>query len=147
MAVSIRDARPEDEQRWRELWAKYLAFYGVTLAPGITDMTWRRIFDPASTLFMRVADVDGKMMGFALCMTHEGSWIRTLDCYLEDLFVDETMRGKGLGRALLDDLVARLKAKGWARLYWHTDETNATARKLYDSYVESDGHIRYRITL
>jgi GNAT superfamily N-acetyltransferase len=147
MTVAIRDARPEDEQRWRELWSDYLTFYGVNLAPDITGMTWRRIFDPASTIFMRVAEVDREVMGFALCITHEGTWTRTLDCYLEDLFVDEAARGKGVGRALLDDLVALSKAKGWTRLYWHTDETNATARKLYDSYVKSDGHIRYRITL
>jgi GNAT superfamily N-acetyltransferase len=81
-----------------------------------------------------------------LCLTHEGTWVRAPDCYLEDLFVDASARGKGVGRALLDDLVALCKARGWTRLYWHTEETNATARKLYDSYVESDGHIRYRIS-
>lgn len=96
---------------------------------------------------MRVAEVDGVVMGFALCLTHEGTWTRSPDCYLEDLFVDADARGKGVGRALLDDLVALSKARGWTRLYWHTNETNATARKLYDRYVESDGHIRYRITL
>jgi hypothetical protein len=46
----------------------------------------------------------------------------------------------------MDDLVSTCKAKGWSRLYWHTSEQNRTARALYDSYVESDGHIRYRIT-
>jgi GNAT superfamily N-acetyltransferase len=108
-------------------------------------MTWRRVFDPASAIFMRVAEADGKVVGFALCLTHEGTWIRSPDCYLEDLFVDEAARGKGIGRALMDDLVALCRENGWARLYWHTEETNATARKLYDRYVESDGHIRYRI--
>ncbi|MGO4565737.1 N-acetyltransferase family protein [Rhizobium sp. 2YAF20] len=147
MSVTVRNARPEDEMGWRELWSDYLDFYRVTVAPDITDMTWRRIFDPASTIFMRVATVEDEMMGFALCITHEGTWTHALDCYLEDLFVDEAARGKGVGRALLDDLVAFSKAKGWARLYWHTEETNATARMLYDSYVKSDGHIRYRITL
>jgi GNAT superfamily N-acetyltransferase len=147
MTVTIREALPEDEARWRKLWADYLAFYGVGIADDITELTWRRVFDPASAIFMRVAEVDGVVMGFALCLTHEGTWTRTLDCYLEDLFVDADARGKGVGRALLDDLVELSKARGWTRLYWHTNETNATARKLYDRYIESDGHIRYRITL
>ena len=147
MTVTIREALPEDEARWRKLWADYLAFYGVGIADDITELTWRRVFDPASAIFMRVAEVDGVVMGFALCLTHEGTWTRALDCYLEDLFVDADARGKGVGRALLDDLVALSRARGWTRLYWHTNETNATARKLYDRYVESDGHIRYRITL
>ena len=147
MTVTIREAKPQDEARWRALWADYLAFYGVAIAEEVTDLTWRRVFDPASAIFMRVAVVDGEVVGFALCLTHEGTWTQSLDCYLEDLFVDAAVRGQGVGRALLDDLVSLSKSKGWSRLYWHTDETNATARKLYDRYVESDGHIRYRITL
>jgi hypothetical protein len=46
----------------------------------------------------------------------------------------------------LGEIVVSIKGKGWARLYWHTSEQNKTARALYDSYVESDGHIRYRIS-
>src|SRR6185369_14519865 len=145
MTLTIRDAKTEDEARWRELWAGYLAFYEVTVDPDITDATWRRVFDPASAIFMRVAEVDGKMMGFTLCLTHEGTWIRGKDCYLEDLFVSEDVRGKGVGGALMDDLVALCKKYGWSRLSWHTSEQNRTARALYDTYVESDGHIRYRI--
>ncbi|APO73159.1 GCN5-related N-acetyltransferase protein [Rhizobium etli 8C-3] len=146
MTVTIRDARPEDEARWRELWQDYLAFYEVTVNGGITNSTWRRVFDPASAIFMRVAEVDGEVMGFTLSLTHEGTWIDGRDCYLEDLFVDPGARGKGVGRALMDDLVLLCKQNGWSRLYWHTNAQNRRARALYDSYVESDGHIRYRIS-
>lgn len=143
--ITIRAARLEDEARFRTLWSEYLDYYNVTVAPTVTDSTWSRAISPASAIFMRVAELDGQVVGFALCVTHEGTWIEGLDCYLEDLFVDAAVRGKGVGRALLDDLVRLSKDKGWSRLYWHTDETNRTARKLYDSFVESDGHIRYRI--
>jgi GNAT superfamily N-acetyltransferase len=145
MTVTIRDARPDDETRWRELWAGYLAFYDVTVDADITDFTWCRVFDPASAIAMRVAEIEGNVIGFALYLTHEGTWISGKDCYLEDLFVDPEARGMGAGRALMDDLVALCKINGWARLYWHTSEQNKTARALYDSYVESDGHIRYRV--
>ncbi|MGO4351653.1 N-acetyltransferase family protein [Rhizobium sp. RAF36] len=147
MTVTIRDARPEDESRWRSLWKDYLEFYGVTVDESITDSTWRRVFDPASAIFMRVAEVDGAVAGFSLSLTHEGTWIHGKDCYLEDLFVDQSIRGKGIGRALLDDLVDLCRTNGWSRLYWHTSESNGRARALYDSYVESDGHIRYRINI
>ncbi len=56
--MTIRDARPEDETRWRQLWAAYLAFYQVTVDADITDQTWRRVFDPASAITMRVAEID-----------------------------------------------------------------------------------------
>jgi len=143
--VTVRAARPEDESRWRELWADYLTFYELTLDPAITDATWQKAIGDRSAIFMRVAEIDGQVVGFSLSLTHEGTWIQNLECYLEDLYVDASARGKGVGRALLDDLVGLCRDNGWSRLYWHTAEDNRTARKLYDSYVETDGHIRYRI--
>ena len=143
--VTVRAAEPRDEDRWRELWAGYLKFYEVAVSPEITAATWEKAMSDRSAIFMRVAEVDGSVAGFTLSLTHEGTWITGLDCYLEDLFVDPSARGKGVGRALMDDLVALCRQNGWSRLYWHTAEGNATARTLYDSYVRSDGHIRYRI--
>lgn len=145
MSLQIRDAQPQDQTDWLKLWRDYLAFYNVDLAEDVTAHTWARIMDPASRLSMRLAVLDGQTVGFAIHHFHESTWVKTPDCYLEDLFIDETIRGKGIGRALIDDLIAIAKEKGWSRLYWHTDENNQRARKLYDSYVESDGHIRYRI--
>lgn len=147
MSTVIRAASPEDENCWRKLWDDYTAFYQVTVAPDVTDSVWSRIFDPASSLFVRVAEVNGEVQGFALCLTHEATWVKEPSCYLEDLFLDASMRGKGVGRAMMDDLVALCRKNGWSRLYWHTHENNTTARKLYDQYVKADGHIRYRVSL
>ena len=36
---------------------------------------------------------------------------------------------------------------GVTNVYWMTHETNATARKLYDTYAPEDGHVRYRLKL
>lgn len=147
MTLDIRDARASDEAEWRRLWAGYLAFYKVDLAPEVTANTWARIMDPASKVGMRVAERSGKLEGFAIHLSHASTWVMTEDCYLEDLYVDESTRGGGVGRALLDDLIALGAARGWARLYWHTDENNLRARRLYDSYVQTDGHVRYRMKL
>ncbi|WP_312946768.1 GNAT family N-acetyltransferase [Agrobacterium sp.] len=145
MSLQIRDAQPQDQADWLKLWRDYLAFYNVDLAEEVTAHTWARVMDPVSRLSMRLAILDGQTVGFAIHHFHDSTWVKTPDCYLEDLFIDETIRGKGIGRALIDDLIAISKEKGWSRLYWHTDENNQRARKLYDSYVESDGHIRYRL--
>ncbi|MCS4243934.1 GNAT superfamily N-acetyltransferase [Rhizobium sp. BIGb0125] len=145
MSLQIRDAQPQDQADWLKLWRDYLAFYNVDLAEEVTAHTWARVIDPVSRLSMRLAVLDGQTVGFAIHHFHDSTWVKTPDCYLEDLFIDETIRGKGIGRALIDDLIAISKEKGWSRLYWHTDENNQRARKLYDSYVESDGHIRYRL--
>jgi GNAT superfamily N-acetyltransferase len=143
----LRDATLGDETAFRVLWHQYLAFYKVTLTPDVTAATWARLIDPASPVKARLAVLDGQVMGFAIHLHHPSTWVATEDCYLEDLFVADAARGQGLGRALIDDLIALARAKGWSRLYWHTDEANSAASALYDRYVASDGHVRYRMTL
>jgi GNAT superfamily N-acetyltransferase len=143
----IIDLAPQHRDGFLALWQGYLAFYDVDLPPATTEATWARLMDPASPVKARVALVDGVPQGFAIHLHHPSTWVPGDDCYLEDLFVAEAARGLGLGRALIDDLRALAQVRGWHRLYWHTNEGNARARALYDSYVPSDGHIRYRLKL
>lgn len=147
MTIDIRDAAPADRAAWEELWAGYLAFYAIDLAPEVTASTWKRLMDPESPLAGRFAFDGDRMLGFALHHHHCSTWVLGEDCYLEDLFVADAARGRGIGRALIDDLRALARAKGWHRLYWHTDEGNQRARALYDSYAPYDGHVRYRLKL
>ncbi|WP_413875484.1 N-acetyltransferase family protein [Albidovulum sp.] len=145
--LAIRDAGPGDEAAWRTLWAGYLAFYDLALPPGVTASTWARLIDRNSPLKARLALRDGRLLGFAIHQHHPSSWVAGDDCYLEDLYVDAGARGAGVGRALLEDLIALARARDWHRLYWHADQKNARARALYDRYAADDGHIRYRMTL
>lgn len=147
MTLTIRSAAPEDEAAWRGLWAQYLTFYKVDLDPAVTARTWARLMDEASPLVGRFAFDTNQMLGFALHHHHCSTWVEGEDCYLEDLFVTDAARGQGVGRALIDDLKELATARGFHRLYWHTDEGNARARALYDSYAPYDGHVRYRLKL
>ncbi|MCY1642589.1 GNAT family N-acetyltransferase [Methylorubrum sp. SL192] len=145
--MTIRDPAAADEAGWRRLWAGYLAFYGETLPEAVTAATWARILDPASPVFARLAERDGSLVGMTVNVLHEGTWSTTPVCYLEDLFVAPKMRGGGIGRALIADLVERGKARGWSRLYWHTQAGNAQARRLYEHFVAADDFCRYRLVL
>lgn len=145
-AVVIDDAQPGDEAEWRRLWAGYNAFYEANVAPQITARTWQRILDPACPMLGRVARRDGRLAGFAISILHEGTWVAAPVCYLEDLFVDPDCRGLGIGRSLIADLVRLGKDKGWSCLYWHTRQDNP-ARRLYDTFVQADDFVRYRMDL
>ena len=142
--MDIRDATPADEAAWRALWQGYLDFYRHPLPQAVTDFTWARLMDPASALKARLAVAEGAVLGFAIHQHHPSSWVLGDDGYLEDLFVSDAARGRGAGRALIEDLYAIARARGWHRVYWMTEITNTAARKLYDSLAPCDDHIRYR---
>lgn len=144
-ACIIRAALPADEAAWRELWRGYCDFYRAQVPPEVTDRTWTRILDPDSQIMCVVAEVDGQVYGFANCVVHENTWETQAICYLEDLFVLPSARGRGIATALLDWLSNAMRAEGWARLYWMTPADNVTARRLYDRYAQADGFVRYVI--
>jgi ribosomal protein S18 acetylase RimI-like enzyme len=149
MSITVRDPKAADEADFLRLWGDYLDFYDKALDPAVTAVTaetWRRILDPASAIFARIVERDGRFAGFAVCLLHEGTWVTQPICYLEDLFVDQALRG-GLGKALIDDLLVLGRERGWARLYWQTDADNVRARRLYDQYREDDGVVRYTLRL
>ena len=132
---------------WRRLWAGYNHFYAASVPIDVTELTLRRLLDPTSTMIGRIAERNARVAGFSVSVLHESSWTSSPTCYLEDLFVDPNVRGAGVGRALVQDLVDLGRARGWARLYWHTQADNDRARRLYDSFVEADSFVRYRVTL
>lgn len=143
----IRDPEPKDELDWRRLWAGYVAFYEATVSEQVTVSTWQRIIESDGSMFGRIAEFQGKVVGFTVSLLHPGSWTLDPICYLEDLFVDPEARGKGVGRALIEDLIERGRENGWSRLYWHTRAGNAQARRLYDEFAAADDFVRYRVFL
>jgi GNAT superfamily N-acetyltransferase len=140
----IRDASLQDEASWKRLWAGYNAFYETSVPDEVTNQTWRRIFDPASGIFARLAEQNGDVIGFSVSVLHGGTWTIGPICYLEDLFVDPNRRGQGAGRLLIQDLVDRARSRRWSRLYWHTRADNP-ARNLYDQFAKADDFVRYRL--
>jgi GNAT superfamily N-acetyltransferase len=145
--LTIRDALPGDEADWRRLWAGYLEFYGANVSEAVTANTWRRILDPATPIFARIAERGDRVAGFAVCILHEGSWVVSPICYLEDLFVDPAARGGGVATALIQNLVDLGRARGWSRLYWHTKQDNTTARRVYDRFTPVGDFVKYEMDL
>ena len=140
----VRPVRPGDREMWEPLWQGYLTFYQATLAPDVTEATWRRFFDPLEGLGAFVAERDGHLIGLAHYLLHRSTWAPVCYCYLEDLFVEPSVRGGGAGRALIAAVEAAARDAGASRLYWITDETNQTAQRLYNKVAERPGVVQYR---
>ena len=145
--IEIRDAEAGDLEAWLVLWKGYCDFYHVEIAPDITMSTWARVLDPMNVLTCRMAVVGGNLVGFAQHHTHLTTWDKRPTCYLEDLFVEPAARGKGLGRALIKDVLNLARERGCSRLYWHTRADNRDARRLYDTFAPADDFVRYRLFL
>jgi GNAT superfamily N-acetyltransferase len=142
--TTVRPVQPGDREAWEPLWSGYLDFYKATLASDVTDATWRRFFDPLEPLHAVVAEREGSLIGFAHYLLHRSTWAPVCYCYLEDLFVEPSVRGSGAGRALIAAVEAAAREAGASRLYWLTHETNLTAQQLYNKVAERPGFVQYR---
>ena len=146
MSSTIRSIEPRDEARWRILFDGYTRFYKRVPNESLTRHTWSRILDPRVSVHAIVAeDEAGTVIGIANYLLHESTLTLTPVCYLQDLFVDPTVRAQGAGKQMIDWLVDEMKARQWSRLYWQTKEDNYRARGLYDKYTPHSGFVRYVI--
>jgi len=145
--MQILPATADDKAEWLPLWRAYLDFYKHALDDEITDLTFARALDAGENLNLLVAKMDGRIVGFATYVLHRSSWARNWYGYLEDLFVAEDRRGKGVARALIAAVAEAVRAKGAERLYWVTDEANRTARTLYEKLATKTDFIQFRCDL
>ena len=149
--VTIRFGTRDDYAQWLPLWDGYNAFYGreceTALVPEITAMTWSRFFDAYEPVHALVAEEAGRLLGITHYLFHRTTTAIAPTCYLNDLFTAADVRGKGVGRALIEGVYAEAARLGAGRVYWLTHETNATARRLYDQVAELSGFLVYRKAL
>ena len=158
MTVRVRPIAAADFDRWLPLWTAYNAFYERVLPDDITRATWSRFFDatePVNALVAERARADGRdsgseaapapdIIGIVHYLFHRSTSMLQPTCYLQDLYTLETMRGQGIGRALIEAVYAKAKEFGAGRVYWQTHETNTIAQRLYDRIADRSGFIVYR---
>ena len=142
--IEIRPVGANERADWEPLWQGYLTFYKATLPQAATDTAWARFHDAAEPMFLLGAYVDGKLTGIVQYLYHRSTWTPGDYCYLQDLFVADTVRGAGIGRRLIAHVYEAAKAAGCSRVHWLTHETNTDAMLLYDRIAERSGFVQYR---
>ncbi|MBO0736836.1 MAG: GNAT family N-acetyltransferase [Alphaproteobacteria bacterium] len=136
----------QDRERWAELWRGYLDFYETQLPPENYHHTWQRLIaagGPIRGLGARLGGATRPLVGIAHYLFHPHAWTTKDVCYLQDLFVDSTVRRAGCGRRLIEAVAAAARERRCYRLYWTTKEDNTSARSLYDRVARFNGFIRY----
>ena len=98
-------------------------------------------------MHVALAVAGGAVVGLVHYIEHRSCWTTGNYMYLQDLFVDPAVRGRGLGRALIEHVYAEAAARGCARVWWLTHESNTDAMVLYDRVADKSGFVQYRKVL
>jgi ribosomal protein S18 acetylase RimI-like enzyme len=56
-----------------------------------------------------------------------------MDLYLAEIAIDESQRGKGLGKKVIQDVIEYARSKNFKRVILDADFRNKGAKKLYES--------------
>ena len=80
---------------------------------------------------MLIAELDGTPAGFALFFHNYSTFLARPGLYLEDLFVRPELRGRGVGRRLLERLAAISVDRGCGRFEWSVLDWNEPAIRFY----------------
>ena len=78
-----------------------------------------------------LAEIDGKPVGFATYFYSFSTYLARRGIWLDDLFVDPTERGRGVGKALLKTLAEHALEQGYGRIEWVTASKNDRALDFY----------------
>jgi GNAT superfamily N-acetyltransferase len=78
-----------------------------------------------------VAEIGGRVIGFALFFTNFSTFLGKPGLYLEDLYVQPAFRGAGVGRALLVHLAGLANQRGHGRFEWSVLDWNVDAIRFY----------------
>ena len=140
----IRPLTGADEADWRRLWRGYLDFYETALPEEVYATTLARLLSGDKGEYRGlIADLGGKPVGLAHYLFHRSCWSVGDTCYLQDLFAEPSVRGLGIGRALIEAVYAAADSGGAASVYWMTQDFNKVARRLYDRIGVKTPFIEY----
>lgn len=129
--------------------AAYQRFYGVE---GVDEVRNRAFFSrflaPSDDGMLLGAWRGGELVGYACLYWHFTSLVPAETVLLNDLYVAESNRGEGVGRALIEASADVARERGAHQLQWVTSPDNKTARRLYDTTgAESEPSIEYELRL
>ncbi|HWI86713.1 MAG TPA: GNAT family N-acetyltransferase [Sphingomonas sp.] len=95
------------------------------------EMLTGTLFGEQPHVFAHVAELDDEVIGIAVWFLNYSTWTGRPGLYLEDLFVSETARGTGAGKALFQALAREADARGCARIDWAVLDWNTPAMDFY----------------
>jgi GNAT superfamily N-acetyltransferase len=143
--MKIRHAVPGDEGALFELIYALARFERLEdTVGGSAEALARHLFGERPAAEALLAEENGVAVGYALCFPTYSTFLTKPGLYLEDLFVLESHRRRGVGGALLAEVRRLAQARGMGRLEWSVLDWNANAIAFYERFG-AKVHAEWRI--
>ncbi len=132
--LALRSARPADAAAIHALICELADYEKLRheVDASVDDIA-RDLFGASPRVYAQVAEWDGEVAGFSLWFHNYSTFRGRHGIYLEDLFVRPSLRGKGIGKALIVDLARRCVAEGLPRFQWSVLDWNTPSIEFYQS--------------
>jgi GNAT superfamily N-acetyltransferase len=125
---SVRVAGAGDAGVVADLLIAFRDWIGYPTPPDETvRATVPKLIEDASTVYLLAGDAGLAQLRFRL-----SAWTGVEDCWLEDVFVRESARGTGVGRALVAEALSHARSRGCHRIELDVQADNAPALALYE---------------
>ena len=84
-----------------------------------------------SPIKVLVAEAGKELIGYAFFFYTYSTFLAKRTLYLEDIYVSDKFRGKGIGKIFFNELVKTAKNNKCGRMEWHVLDWNVNAIKFY----------------
>lgn len=146
MNTTIKALDKSDRNQWESVFDQYANFYKVTPPLNCKDQVWDWIFNTEEPFWCDLAiSEQGQAIGFVQYQLMHRSLSGAKVCYLSDLYVNPDQRKSGTGRALIDHVMDFAKHNDIENVRWLTQDSNASAKSLYDTYVAQSEFVLYSV--
>jgi GNAT superfamily N-acetyltransferase len=132
--TSIRPARPGDEADIVSMIHELALFERAPEECTVTEtQIGAALFGDRPVASCHIAEVAGEAAAMALWFRNFSTWDGVAGIHLEDLYVRQEFRRRGLARSLLSTLARECVENGYSRLSWAVLDWNTNAIALYDA--------------
>lgn len=145
-SVTVAPLNVEDREQWETLYKNYAHFYEVPMNQAILNTVWSWVFDENNQFFALVAkDDQGRALGLMHFREMPSPLRGTSVGFLDDLYVDSSVRGEGVVEQLFSALTTSAKEHSWPHVRWITAENNYRARAVYDKLASKTHWKTYQL--
>ena len=129
--LKINHITAQDYDQWYPLWQQNTEF---KVTADVTAHTWDILMREDEKIYGLAAREGSQIVGFLHYIVHPTAGNVKPLCFMQDIFVDPAMRGKGIAKKLLMALSDEGRKQGWARIQWLSEDTNTAAQGLYKNF-------------